>query len=94
MSGYVWAFIGAVIGGFVGSVGLGLLRRRKRKPAPAERATKVATTPTLPGPVEEWPWGQKPSTWMLDPSGHLAGPLSNPEGWMAAHRSHYDKKAT
>jgi hypothetical protein len=42
------------------------------------------------GPVEDWPWGQKPGTWMLDPAGHLAGPLGNPEGWIAAHRGNID----
>jgi len=37
-----------------------------------------------------WPWGQKPGRYMVDPAGNLAGPLSDPEGWIAAHRSNID----
>jgi hypothetical protein len=48
----------------------------------------------LLGPVSEWPWGQKPGPWMIDPTGHLAGPLAYPEGWIAAHRSNIDAGLT
>jgi hypothetical protein len=60
--------------------------RQERHRARQVAGTSPAGAAALPGPVEEWPWGQEPSTWMLDPSGNLAGPLSDPEGWMNAHR--------
>ena len=46
--------------------------------------------PNVLGPIGEWPWGQRPADYMIDPSGHVAGPLSDPKGWIAAHRSNIE----
>ncbi|GIM88764.1 hypothetical protein [Paractinoplanes toevensis] len=57
---------------------------------PAPMSPRWGGPPAPMGPVEDWPWGQEPGEWMLDPMGLLAGPLANPEGWIAAHRSNID----
>lgn len=69
-----------------------LRRRAERRDCEAHQNLTLLRTPgpNILGPREEWPWGQNPAVYMIDPDGFAAGPLGDPNGWIAAHRSNIE----
>lgn len=95
MTGGIWVgIVATAIAALIAYAIVEWLRdRRAERREKRERAEHVGTWPewTLEVlPISQWPWGQQPARYMFDPEGYVAGPLGDPEGWIAANRSNIE----
>lgn len=87
MTPYLWALYGLGSAGVVLLVwaattgGPGRLPSLRNRHHP-EHAARPAPLRAPLGPLEEWPWGQRPAMLMLAPDGVLMNTGSDPEAWM------------
>lgn len=92
----IWVLtIGASLVALVAYALVGLWRDRRAEKAEqhAMQNLQLLRTPgpNHLGPLEQWPWGQKPAKYMIDPEGYVAGPIGNIDGWIAAHRGNVEQ---
>lgn len=98
MTVYLWCLIGSVV--LSGALLVWAWLTGRERASGAHRPEHTAANRTgeteplgwAPGPVSEWPWGQRPSRYMLDERGHLTGPLSDPHEWMRSVLRRIDRQ--